>query len=149
MQKNLNLKIKFRESFRPFAPIVMREYLEEYFELNEDSPYMLIVKKVNEHKLKKIDGKASGFDKINQIRSVIPAVTHVDNTARIQTVTEQNQLIYPLIKKFYEKSKCPMLLNTSFNLSEEPIVNNANDAINSFLKSGLDVLVLNNYYIKK
>ena len=149
MQKNLNLKIKFREGFRPFAPIVMREYLEEYFELNEDSPYMLIVKKVKENKLKKVDKITLGFEQINQIRSEIPAVTHVDNTARIQTVTEDNKLIYPLIKKFYEKSHCPMLVNTSFNLSDEPIVNNANDAINSFLKCGLDVLILNNYYIKK
>ena len=149
MQKKLNLKIKFRESFRPFAPIVMREHLEEFFELDEDSPYMLVVKKVKQKKLIKVNESVSGFVKINQVRSVIPAVTHVDNTARIQTVTNENQFIYPLIKKFYEKTECPMLVNTSFNLSEEPIVNNANDAINSFMKSGLDILVLNNYYIKK
>jgi carbamoyltransferase len=97
----------------------------------------------------KIKEELKGFEKINQIRSVIPAVTHVDNTARIQTVTKNNTFIYPLIKKFYEKTKYPLLVNTSFNLSEEPIVNNAKDAIHSFKNCSLDVLVINNYYVKK
>ena len=149
MQKKLNLKIKYRESFRPFAPIVMIEFLNDFFELDEQSPYMLIVKKVKKDKLLDIKEELKGFEKINQIRSVIPAVTHVDNTARIQTVTKNNTFIYPLIKKFYEKTKYPLLVNTSFNLSEEPIVNNAKDAIHSFKNCGLDVLVINNYYVKK
>jgi len=149
MQKKLNLKIKYRESFRPFAPIVMNEFLNDFFELDQPSPYMLIVKKVKKNKLIDLEEKIMGFSKINQKRSLIPAVTHVDNTARIQTVTADNTFIYPLIKKFYEKTKCPMLVNTSFNLSDEPIVNNEVDAINSFKNCGLDVLVLNNYYIKK
>lgn len=149
MQKKLNLKIKFREGFRPFAPIIMYEHLNEFFELDEESPYMQVVKKLKTKKLKVIDQNIKGFDKINQIRSSIPAVTHVDNSARIQTITKDNEFIYPLIKYFYEKTNYPLLVNTSFNLSEEPIVNSAKDAINSFKNCGLDILVLNNYYIKK
>lgn len=149
MQKKLNLKIKFREGFRPFAPIILNDHVSEYFELDQESPYMLIVKKVKENKLIELNENLLGFNKINQIRSVIPAVTHVDNTARIQTITKDNKYIHPLIESFYKKTNYPLLVNTSFNLSEEPIVNNAKDAVNSFKNCGLDILVLNNYYIKK
>ena len=119
MQKELNLKIKFRESFRPFAPSVLREDLKEWFDINVDSPYMLLVADINSNKkieMTENQKKLFGIDKLNIKRSEIPAVTHVDYSARIQTVSENtNKPYYDLIQKFKEKTGCPVIVNTSFN----------------------------------
>ena len=137
MQKNLNLKIKYRESFRPFAPSVLREDLSNWFELSVDSPYMLYVAEIKSNK--KIDmtdeqNKLFGIDKLNVKRSEIPAVTHVDYSARVQTVTKEiNKRYYDLIYKFKEKTGCPMVVNTSFNVRGEPIVNTPLEAFNCFM----------------
>ena len=153
MQKNLNLKVKYRESFRPFAPAILREDLSEWFEINVDSPYMLMVANVS-HK-KKIDmteeqKKLFGINKLNIKRSEIPAVTHVDYSARIQTVHEKtNPRYYKLIKKFKEKTNCPVVVNTSFNVRGEPIVNTPTDAFNCFMGTELDKLVIGNCYLDK
>tara|TARA_Y100000590_G_scaffold340069_1_gene387757 strand:+ start:1891 stop:3726 length:1836 start_codon:yes stop_codon:yes gene_type:complete len=153
MQKNLNLKVKFRESFRPFAPSVLREDLTEWFDMNTDSPYMLLVANIN--KEKKIEmtseqNKLFGIDKLNIKRSEIPAVTHVDYTSRIQTVTENtNKRYYDLILKFKEKTGFPLLVNTSFNVRGEPIVNSPTDAFNCFMGTELDYLVIGNSILDK
>ena len=148
MQKNLNLKVKFRESFRPFAPSILREDLSEWFDMDDDSPYMLLVANVN-HK-KKIEmtseeKKLFGIDKLNIKRSEVPAVTHVDYSARVQTVKREiNNRFYDLIVKFKEKTGCPLLVNTSFNVRGEPIVNTPTDAFNCFMGTDLDYLVIGN-----
>ena len=153
MQKNLNLKVKYRESFRPFAPAILREDLSEWFEINVDSPYMLMVANVSDKK--KIDmteeqKKLFGINKLNIKRSEIPAVTHVDYSARIQTVHEKtNPRYYKLIKKFKEKTNCPVVVNTSFNVRGEPIVNTPTDAFNCFMGTELDKLVIGNCYLDK
>ncbi len=152
MQKELNLKIKFRESFRPFAPSILYDDLKDYFYLDVQSPYMQIVSKIKKEKRKKSDNNEDifGIEKLNQIRSDIPAVTHVDYSARIQTVhKETNPVYYNLIKKFKEVSGCPVLLNTSFNVRGEPIVNTPEDAFNCFMGTDLDVLAINNVILKK
>ena len=153
MQKNLNLKVKYRESFRPFAPSVLREDLSEWFNLNTDSPYMLLVANVNNKKkveMTELEKNLFGIDKLNIKRSDIPAVTHVDYSARIQTVHEKtNPLYYKLIKKFKEKTNCPVIVNTSFNVRGEPIVNTPKDAFNCFMGTELDTLVVGNYYLIK
>jgi len=153
MQKNLNLKIKFRESFRPFAPSILREDLEEWFNLNIDSPYMLIVSNVKENKCKTItddEKKLFGFDKLNIQRSEIPAVTHVDLSARIQTVhSKTNEKYYKLISEFKKKTSCPVLVNTSFNVRGEPIVNTPEEAYNCFMGTDLDSLVIGNCLLLK
>jgi carbamoyltransferase len=153
MQKNLNLKVKYRESFRPFAPSVLREDLSEWFNLNTDSPYMLLVANVNNKKkveMTESEKNLFGIDKLNIKRSDIPAVTHVDYSARIQTVHEKtNPLYYKLIKKFKEKTNCPVIVNTSFNVRGEPIVNTPKDAFNCFMGTELDTLVVGNYYLIK
>ena len=151
MQKKLNLKVKFRESFRPFAPSVLRENVSEYFELDCDSPYMLLVANIkNEIKLISKNDDAFGIDLLNQKRSIIPAVTHVDYSARIQTVHENtNSKFYELLKTFKKNTGCPVLINTSFNVRGEPIVCSPLDAINCFLGTDLDVLVLNNFVAYK
>ncbi len=153
MQKNLNLKIKFRESFRPFAPSVLREDVSEWFDFNNDSPYMLMVSKINPKKnlqMSEEEEKLFGIDKLNIKRSEIPAVTHVDYTARIQTVHENtNKKYYNLIKKFKEITNCPVIVNTSFNVRGEPIVNTPEDAFNCFMGTELDKLVLGNFYLDK
>ena len=153
MQKNLNLKVKFRESFRPFAPSILREDLEKWFDIKEDSPYMLLVADILEKKkikMKDEDKKLFGIEKLNIKRSDIPAVTHVDYSARIQTVhNETNPKYYSLIKKFKEKTNCPILVNTSFNIRGEPIVNTPNDAFNCFMGTNLDALVIGNCYLIK
>ncbi len=152
MQRDLNLKIKFRESFRPFAPIVLKEEVSNWFDLDIPSDYMLITAKVKENKLinKKISAEAKGFEKLKILRSLIPAVTHVDNSARIQTVdTNINQKLYKLLKEFYRITKCPLLINTSFNVRGEPIVCTPEDAIRCFLSNDLDILVCEDYLIKK
>ena len=152
MQKKLNLKVKFRESFRPFAPAVLLDDLEEWFDLSSDSPYMLLVGKVNKNKLVDSSDKmnnAKGLDKLEFVRSQIPAVTHVDNTARIQTVTAENGLYYDLIKKFKEKTGCPVIVNTSFNVRGEPPVNTPIDAYKCFMATDLDILVIGNCVMEK
>ncbi len=152
MQKKLNLKVKFRESFRPFAPAVLLEDLEEWFDLSSESPYMLLVGKVNKNKLVDSFDKmnnAVGLDKLEFVRSQIPAVTHVDNTARVQTVTNKNGLYYDLLKKFKEKTGCPVIVNTSFNVRGEPPVNTPIDAYKCFMATDLDVLVIGNCIMEK
>ena len=153
MQKNLNLKVKYRESFRPFAPSVLREDLSEWFEMNVDSPYMLLVSNINPNKKIEMNDKQKnlfGIDKLNVKRSDIPAVTHVDYTARIQTVTKNtNNRYYDLISKFKEKTGCPVIVNTSFNVRGEPIVNTPIDAFNCFMGTELDYLVIGNCILDK
>ena len=146
MQKNLNLKVKYRESFRPFAPSILREYLSEWFDLNIDSPYMLFVANINSNKkieMSKEQKKLFGINKLNIKRSEIPAVTHVDYSARIQTVSkENNKHFYDLIYSFNEKTGCPLLINTSFNVRGEPIVNTPTDAFNCFMGTELDLSLI-------
>ena len=153
MQKNLNLKVKFRESFRPFAPSVLKEEANNWFELNEDSPYMLIVadiKKNKQNKMSDDEKKLFGIDKLNIKRSEIPAVTHVDYSARVQTVSKNtNKRYYDLISKFKEKTGCPVIVNTSFNVRGEPIVNTPTEAFNCFMGTELDYLVIGNYVLDK
>ncbi len=153
MQKELNLKIKFRESFRPFAPSVLREDVNEWFEFNHDSPYMLMVapiKKELQIPMSEVDKKLFGIDKLNLKRSSIPAVTHVDYSARIQTVHKStNEKYYNLIKKFKELTGCPVLVNTSFNIRGEPIVCSIKDAFKCFMGTNLDILVCENFILFK
>ncbi len=153
MQKNLNLKVKYRESFRPFAPSVLREEVSNWFDITVDSPYMLLV--ANIHDNKRIDmtdkqKKLFGIDKLNIKRSEIPAVTHVDYSARVQTVTKStNPRYYDLILKFKEQTGCPVIVNTSFNVRGEPIVNTPTDAFNCFMGTELDYLVIGNCILDK
>jgi len=153
MQKVLNLKVKFRESFRPFAPSVLREDVSDWFELNHDSPYMLITADVKENKrieMSEVEKSLFGIDKLNIKRSNIPAVTHIDYSARIQTVHRStNPLYYSLIKKFKEKTKFPILVNTSFNVRGEPIVCTVEDAFRCFMGNGLDMLIVGNCVVNK
>ncbi len=153
MQKNLNLKVKYRESFRPFAPSVLREDVDKWFKINEDSPYMLLVAEVSDDKKIKMsdeEKKLFGIDKLNIKRSDIPAVTHVDYSARIQTVhNETNPKYYSLINKFKEKTNCSVLINTSFNVRGEPIVNSPTDAFNCFMGTEMDKLVIGNCFLDK
>jgi len=153
MQKNLNLKVKYRESFRPFAPSVLKEDLSEWFDMQEESPYMLLVSKINSNKKIEMNDqqqKLFGIDKLNIKRSYVPAVTHVDYTARIQTVNENtNKRYYDLISKFKEKTGCPILVNTSFNVRGEPIVNSPTNAFNCFMGTELDYLVIGNCILDK
>jgi len=153
MQKELNLKVKFRESFRPFAPSVLREDVNDWFDLNYDSPYMLIVADVKKNlqiPMGEKEKKLFGIDKLNVKRSSIPAVTHVDYSARIQTVhKETNPKYYELLKKFKEITGCPLLVNTSFNIRGEPIVCSVEDAFKCFMGTNLDVLVCENYILFK
>ena len=153
MQKNLNMKVKFRESFRPFAPSVLKEDLSEWFNIDIDSPYMLMVSNINDDKRIKMtddEQKLFGINKLNIKRSEIPAVTHVDYSARIQTVyKETNKKYFHLIKKFKEKTGCPILINTSFNVRGEPIVNLPLDAFKCFMGTELDKLIIGRCYIEK
>ena len=153
MQKNLNLKVKYRESFRPFAPSVLREDLNDWFDIDVNSPYMLLVANINSSKkinMTEDQKKLFGIEKLNIKRSEIPAVTHVDYSARIQTVTkETNKRYYDLISKFKEKTGCPVLVNTSFNVRGEPIVNTPTDAFNCFMGTELDYLIIGNCILDK
>ncbi len=153
MQKTLNLRVKYRESFRPFAPSVLREDVAEWFELNYDSPYMLIVAEVVHRRRRTMtdDEKALfGIEKLNVPRSDIPAVTHVDYSARIQTVhRETNPRYHRLLEKFKAATGCPVLVNTSFNVRGEPIVCTPEDAFRCFMGSDIEVLVIGNCYLKK
>jgi carbamoyltransferase len=153
LQSVMNLKIKFRESFRPFAPSVLREHVSEWFEFDRDSPYMLMVADVCEARRVEVPEGAKalwGIEKLNVPRSTIPAVTHVDYSARIQTVRrETNPLYYDIIEAFYRLTGCPVVVNTSFNVRGEPIVCTPEDAYRCFMRTNLDVLVLENYVLAK
>ena len=153
MQKNLNLKVKYRESFRPFAPAVLFEKVSEWFEINSESPYMLLVANVKKSKQIQMTNEQKnlfGIDKLNVKRSSIPSVTHVDYSARIQTVhKETNPMFYKLIEEFDKITKYPVLVNTSFNVRGEPIVCSATDAFNCFMGTDLDLLVCNNFILYK
>jgi carbamoyltransferase len=153
MQKNLNLKVKYRESFRPFAPSILRQDLTKWFSMDVDSPYMLLVANINPEKKIEMSveqKKLFGIDKLNIKRSEIPAVTHVDYSARVQTVTlETNKRYYDLISKFKEKTGCPVIINTSFNVRGEPIVNTPTDAFNCFMGTELDFLIIGNCILDK
>ncbi|MCO6430148.1 MAG: carbamoyltransferase [Deltaproteobacteria bacterium] len=153
MQSKMNLKIKYRESFRPFAPAVMREHCSEYFELDHDSPYMLLVAPVKESRRVKMTAdqeKLFGIAKLNVPRSDIPAVTHVDYSARVQTVRkEEHPGFYSLLNAFYQKTGCPVLVNTSFNVRGEPIVCTPSDAYTCFMRTEMDCLVVNNFLMFK
>ena len=147
MQKILNSKIKFRESFRPFAPVILEEECHKWFEMDYKSPYMLFVANLKDEKKILLDIDKSLI--LNEIRSKIPAVTHVDFSARVQTVNNSNGKFYNLIKNFYKKTGCPVIINTSFNLNREPIVGTIKDAYQTFLASGLDLLVCENSVLHK
>ncbi len=153
MQKNLNLKVKYRESFRPFAPSILREDLSKWFDINVDSPYMLLVANINPNKkieMTEEQKKLFGIERLNIKRSVVPAVTHVDYSARVQTVTKKgNQRFYDLISKFKNKTGCPILINTSFNVRGEPIVNSPTDAFNCFMGTELDYLIIGDCILDK
>ncbi len=153
MQKQLNLKVKFREGFRPFAPSVLADYAAEWFDGPIESPYMLMTANVNESKCLTLgpdDSKKTGLDRLSTKRSVIPAVTHVDGSARLQTVDkERNPLFHALITHFFERTGCPMLVNTSFNVRGEPIVCNPTEAFHCFMGTGLDALAIGNHLLHK
>ncbi len=153
MQKNLNLKVKYRESFRPFAPAVLREDVAEWFELDSDSPYMLIVADVRQDKRRAMSAEEQalfGIDKLNIARSEIPAVTHVDYSARIQTVSAAtNPLFHRLLTQFKALTGCPVVVNTSFNVRGEPIVCTPEDAFRCFMGNELDLLVIGNCVLRK
>jgi carbamoyltransferase len=153
MQSVMNLKIKFRESFRPFAPAVTRERVAEWFELDGDSPYMLLVADVRADRRLPVPPEAEslwGIDKLNVPRSTVPAITHVDYSARIQTVRrETSPLYYDIIAAFNRRTGCPVIINTSFNVRGEPIVCSPEDAYRCFMRSDLDVLVIENYILEK
>ena len=153
MQKQLNLKVKYRESFRPFAPSILREDLNNWFDINIDSPYMLFVANILKEKrysITKEEELLFGIDKLNIPRSSVPAITHVDYSARIQTVHKNtNPLYHALISKFKEKTNCPIIVNTSFNIRGEPIICNPIDAFNCFMGTDLDLLVIGNYILNK
>ncbi len=153
MQKTLNLKVKFRESFRPFAPSVLREDVADWFEWESDSPYMLMVGGIAEKRRRKMTNTEEtlfGIDKLNVVRSEIPAVTHIDYSARIQTVhRETNPRYWALLSAFKERTNCPVLVNTSFNVRGEPIVCTPEDAFHCFMGTGIERLVVGNCMLKK
>jgi carbamoyltransferase len=153
MQKNLNLKVKYRESFRPFAPAVLREDVEDWFDLSSDSPYMLLVADVRKDRHRQTTAAEQalfGIEKLNVARSEIPAVTHVDYSARIQTVhRDTNPLFHRLLSRFKALTGCPVLVNTSFNVRGEPIVCTPEDAFRCFMGNELDLLVIGNCVLRK
>lgn len=153
MQEVMNLKIKFRESFRPFAPSVIKEKVSDYFELDRESPYMLLVAPVRKEICREMteeEQKLFGLDKLHVCRSSIPAITHIDYSARIQTVDkETNPLYYKMISKFYEKHGCAVIINTSFNVRGEPIVCSLEDAYRCFMRTNMDYLIMGNFLLDK
>jgi carbamoyltransferase len=153
MQKRMNVKIKFRESFRPFAPAVLAEHVHEWFDLDRPSPYMLLVADVKKEHQIAMTGqqqKLFGIDKLNVKRSSIPAVTHVDYSARVQTVHRQtNPRFHGLLSEFHRITGCPVVVNTSFNVRGEPIVCTPDDAYRCFMNTDIDVLVLGNAILLK
>ena len=153
MQRTLNLKVKYRESFRPFAPSVLRDDLADWFELDADSPYMLMVAEVCEGRRRGMtdaERNLFGIDKLNVPRSEIPAVTHVDYSARVQTVhRETNPRYHALLSRFKALTGCPVVVNTSFNVRGEPIACTPEDAFRCFMGSEIDALVVGNYFLQK
>lgn len=153
MQKKMNIKIKFREGFRPFAPSVLAEKVSDWFDIDRESPYMLLVADVKKEKQRKMtseENKLWGIDQLNVIRSEVPAITHIDYSARLQTVNRlDNSRYHALINKFYEKTGCPVIVNTSFNVRGEPIVQSPLDAYKCFMRTGIDILVLENFVLYK
>jgi carbamoyltransferase len=153
MQETMNLKIKFRESFRPFAPSVLADRISDYFDIDSESPYMLLVAQVKEKHLINInheDKKLSGLKKLYLVRSDIPAITHVDNSARIQSVNKAtNPLYYEMISQFEKEYGCPVIINTSFNVRGEPIVCTPEDAYGCFMRTNMDYLVIGNFLLDK
>jgi len=153
MQKNLNLKVKYRESFRPFAPSVLREQVAEWFDLDVDSPYMLLVAPVSDRHNRSMTSEEDalfGIEKLNVVRSAIPAVTHVDYSARIQTVRrETNPLYHELISRFHALTGCPVLVNISFNVRSEPIVCTPEDAFRCFMGTDIEVLAIGDSLLQK
>jgi len=152
MQSRMNLKIKFRESFRPFAPTVLSEKTQDYFDIDRESPYMLLVASVKDGHLKsKPDKEPEGFERLKTIRSDIPAVTHVDNSARIQTISKDgaNRIYYDLLNEVYKYTGCPVMINTSFNVRGEPIVCSPEDAYKCFMRTGMDYLVMGSFILDK
>ncbi|GAJ12665.1 unnamed protein product, partial [marine sediment metagenome] len=153
MQETMNLKIKFRESFRPFAPTVIIERASDYFEIDRESPYMLLVAPVKKEIRRETSDEQRnlfGLDKLHVVRSIIPAVTHVDYSARLQTVNkDDNPLYHPMISKFDEKYGCPVIINTSFNVRGEPIVCTTEDAYLCFMRTNMDYLIMGNFLIEK
>ena len=152
MQSTMNLKIKFRESFRPFAPVVLRELTSEYFDLDCDSPYMLLVAPVREEqRIPRSEAEQGlwGIDLLNVPRSTIPAVTHIDYSARVQTVDEQNGLYYQVLRRFHEKTGCGVLVNTSFNVRGEPIVCRPEEAYTCLMRTEMDLLVMGNCVVRR
>jgi len=153
MQAQMNIKIKFREGFRPFAPSVLREHVSDYIELDCDSPYMLLVSGLKKERCMPRYGdeeKLSLTEWVNRPRSDLPAITHVDYSARIQTVhANTNPLFHQLLKRFKEKTGCPVLVNTSFNVRGEPIVCTPEDAFRCFMGTDIDVLAIGNCYLRK
>ena len=153
MQKQLNLKVKYRESFRPFAPSVLNEYVNDWFEHDTESPYMLLVadvKKDKHYTMTEAQDKLFGIDKLNVPRSQVPAITHVDYSARIQTVhSDTNSKYHAVISKFKEKTGCPIVVNTSFNVRGEPIICTPEDAFKCFMGTELDILAVGNYLLLK
>ena len=150
MQSVLNLKVKFRESFRPFAPVVLWERAAEFFELAEESPYMLFVAPVHSDQRLEQPAPASGLARLKQVRSRLPAITHVDYSARVQTVTAaQNPLFHALLKRFEAKTGCPVLTNTSFNVRGEPVVCTPDDAYRCFVNTEMDYLAIGNFLLER
>lgn len=153
MQSIMNLKIKYRESFRPFAPTVLREHVSDYFDIDCESPYMLLVANIKDEKRVKMSDEEErlfGLEKLKVARSDVPAITHVDYSARIQTVTkEDNPLFYGVIEEFYKKTGCPMIVNTSFNVRGEPIVCRPEEAYKCFIRTGMDYLIMGSYLLDK
>jgi carbamoyltransferase len=150
MQSVLNLKVKFRESFRPFAPAVLEERAAEYFELDCASPYMLLVAPVHPGQRVASATNATGLDRLKQIRSHIPAVTHVDYSARVQTISAvQNPLFHALLRRFEQKTGCPVLVNTSFNVRGEPVVFTPDDAYRCFVNTEMDYLAIGSFLLER
>ena len=150
MQSVMNLKVKFRESFRPFAPIVRRERVADYFDLDFDSPYMLLVAPVKKELCREVSAELKGLDRLKEIRSTLPAITHVDYSARIQTVSRAgNPLLYDLLLRFEAVTGCAVLVNTSFNVRGEPIVCTPDDAYRCFMNTEMDFLILGHYLIER
>jgi carbamoyltransferase len=150
MQSVMNLKVKFRESFRPFAPIVRRERVADYFELDAESPYMLLVAPVKKELCREVPPEVKGLDRLKEIRSTLPAITHVDYSARIQTVERAgNPLLYDLLLRFEQATGCGVLVNTSFNVRGEPIVCTPDDAYRCFMNTKMDCLIMGSFVIER
>lgn len=152
MQSRINLKIKFRESFRPFAPGVLNEKSPEWFDLDRESPYMLFTAQVKNDKRVRSDNEVvlTGLEKLKAARSLIPAVTHVDGSARIQTIKRADHpLYYDMVKSFYEITGCPVVVNTSFNVRGEPLVCTPEDAFRCFMRTDMDYLLIGKFILDK